>query len=140
MVVCVGNICRSPSADRILSAHLPDKVISSAGFGALVGRGIEPSAAVLLQQYGYDADDHSARQVTGDMLNDADLVLVMEKEHQLTLMGRYPSFSGKVMLLGEWSNKEIHDPYHKSDEAFKSIFDQIEEACMSWCLKFSCDS
>lgn len=135
MIICIGNICRSPSAERILRHRLPGKTISSAGIGALVGQAINSSSAALLQANGYDVDNHSARQVDGEMLNEADLVLVMEKEHQAVLMSRYPSCSGKVMLLGAWSDKEIHDPYRKSDEAFKYVFEQIEESCLEWCKK-----
>ena len=66
------------------------------------------------------------------MLVEADLVLVMEKAHQQSLMDRYPAYSGKVMLLGHWFGQEIDDPYHKSDEAFRFIFEQIEESCSEW--------
>jgi protein-tyrosine phosphatase len=135
LVVCMGNICRSPSAERVFRRHLPGNNISSAGIGALVNEPIHPGAAVLLRKHGYDTDNHSARQIDGVMLNDADLVLVMDKGHQATLMKRYPSSSGKVMLLGAWLDKEIHDPYRKSDEVFKYVFEQIEESCLSWCSK-----
>jgi protein-tyrosine phosphatase len=111
---------------------LPGKVISSAGLGALKEKGVDPSAALVLVEQGYVAEGHRARQVTSRMLIDADLVLVMEKAHQRTLMDRYPFLSGKVMLLGHWSNTEINDPYRKSSEAFAFIFQQIDKSCSEW--------
>ncbi len=137
MIICVGNICRSPSAERIFKSLLPEGDISSAGIGALVGKPIDPSAAKFLNQHDYSSDDHNARQVDSAMMNEASLVLVMEKKHQRFLMERYPSCSGKVMLLGVWLDKEIHDPYRKSDEAFKHVFEQIEESCLSWSAKLN---
>lgn len=115
-----------------MKAKLPGKLISSAGLGALKEKGIDPSAAALLIEHGYDAADHSARQVSSPMLVEADLVLVMEKRHQNTLMERHPGLSGKVMLLGCWSDTEIDDPYRKSDEAFQFIYEQIEKSCSEW--------
>lgn len=108
------------------------KIILSAGLCALKKKGIDPSAAALLLENNYDAADHSARQISSTMLVEADLVLVMEKAHQQSLMDRYPAYSGKVMLLGHWFGQEIDDPYHKSDEAFRFIFEQIEESCSEW--------
>jgi protein-tyrosine phosphatase len=70
------------------------------------------------------------------MLQQADLVLVMENFQQRRLMAEYPSASGKVMLLGKWlNNLEINDPYGKSTEAFSLVFKQIESACEAWSEK-----
>ena len=70
------------------------------------------------------------------MLQEADLVLVMEKFQQQRLMRDYPALSGKVMLLGKWlNNLEINDPYGKSAEAFALVFQQIEQACQAWSEK-----
>jgi protein-tyrosine phosphatase len=66
-------------------------------------------------------------------VQEADLILVMEKFQQQRLMSEYPAASGKVMLLGKWQdNLEINDPYRKSAEAFAQVFNQIETACDAW--------
>lgn len=89
-----------------------------------------------MQANGYDADGHSARQLDEQMLQQADLVLVMETFQQQRLMAEYPSTSGKVMLLGKWlNNLEINDPYGKSTEAFSLVFKQLESACETWSEK-----
>ncbi len=136
LTVCIGNICRSPSAERILQELLPLKSIASAGLGALVDKGIEEKAANLLVEHNYNADDHQARQLNETIIANADLVLVMEKRHQTAIMKMYPSASGKIMMLGKWNkDEEIPDPYRKSQEAFQHSFKQIEQNCQCWAEK-----
>ena len=101
----------------------------------MVEQPIASSAAALLVEHGYSADAHKAKQLTGNILASADLILVMETSHKSMLMDKYPLLSGKVMMLGYWSEIEIKDPYKKSDEAFRHIYYQIEECCKSWSLK-----
>jgi len=136
LIVCIGNICRSPSAERILQKLTPNKTITSAGIGALVDHPIEKNAAALLDMHNYPSENHHARQVSNSIINNAELILVMEKKHQQVLMQKYPSASGKIMMLGQWSNEEeIPDPYRKSKEAFEYAFTQIEKNCQAWAQK-----
>lgn len=115
---------------------MPHKNITSAGLGALVDHEIEEHAAELLINSNYNADDHKAKQVSKDIINDAELILVMEKKHQQSLMNKYPSASGKIMLLGKWNNdEEIPDPYKRSQEAFNHAFKIIKINCESWASK-----
>lgn len=133
LVVCIGNICRSPSAEKVLQAHSPLLNISSAGIKALADKPIDASAVKELQAHGYSSDNHISRQLTDQMVQEADLILVMEVFQQQRLMKEYPAASGKVMLLGKWlDNLEINDPYRKSSEAFALVFKQIESACKLW--------
>ena len=107
--------------------------ISSAGISALVDKPIDESAAKELIAHGYSSEGHSARQLDEQMVQAADLILVMENFQQQRLMKEYPASSGKVMLLGKWlNNLEINDPYRKSSEAFSLVFEQIESACKLW--------
>ena len=114
----------------------PKLCISSAGISALVDKPIDESAAKELIAHGYNSEGHSARQLDEQMVQQADLILVMENFQQQRLMKEYPAASGKVMLLGKWlNNLEINDPYRKSAEAFSLVFEQIESACKLWSLK-----
>ncbi|MDG1733833.1 MAG: protein tyrosine phosphatase [Thalassotalea sp.] len=136
LIVCIGNICRSPSAERILQQLLPSKSLTSAGIGALVDHEIETNAAQLLDQNGFNSENHKACQISTDIVNNAELILVMEKKHQQVLMKKYPSASGKIMLLGKWNNEqEIPDPYRKSTEAFEHAYKLIEQNCQAWAQK-----
>jgi len=112
---------------------MPNRTISSAGVNGLVGHDIDENAASLLEANGYKTTKHVARKLDGQMIANADLVLVMDSDHQSLIMKQYPQASGKILLLGKWQgNIDIHDPYHRSDEVFKHVFHQIEDSCLSW--------
>ena len=99
LIVCVGNICRSPMAEGLLRArirHRPGFQVSSAGVGALVGHPADPLAVELMAARGIDITGHRARQVTQEMLAAVDLVLVMEKGHQDEVHRMSPQSRGKV--------------------------------------------
>ena len=115
---------------------MPEKTISSAGIGALEGQDIDENMASLLVANGYSASPHVARKLDGQLVSNADIVLVMEEEHQNMLMKQYPQASGKVLLLGKWRGDiDIFDPYRRSNEVFGHVFDQIKDSCLSWCEK-----
>ena len=138
LIVCVGNICRSPTAERILQKKLPHINVTSAGLGALADQGIDDRAAEALCSSGYDSENHKARVLNSELVNNSDLVLVMGKGHQAAIMGRYPCASGKIMLLGKWSGDlEIVDPYRKSMEVYQHVYNQIETCCSDWYQRLS---
>ena len=133
LVVCVGNICRSPTGERLLKSSLPDKNIASAGLGARVGEAADGTASSVANKHGVSLEGHVARQLTSDMCRDYDLILVMEKKH-VDLVNRInPSVHGKTMLFGHWLNQqEIADPYKKSREAFEAVYGILENAAQKW--------
>ena len=63
LVVCVGNICRSPTAERLLKQLNPALTVSSAGLGALVGKGADPRAISVAQANNLSLENHYARQI-----------------------------------------------------------------------------
>jgi protein-tyrosine phosphatase len=83
LVVCTGNICRSPYIERLLASALADTgiTVSSAGTGALVGHAMHPSSAVRTREAGADPDGFVARQLTADMVKEADLIIAASREH-----------------------------------------------------------
>ncbi|MEC9481695.1 MAG: low molecular weight protein-tyrosine-phosphatase [Halomonas sp.] len=139
LVVCTGNICRSPVAGALLRKHLPDRQIETAGLGALVGNGVHPEACQLARQESLDVDNHAACQITSEMLQRADLVLVMS-EAQRRMVGEIsPVALGKTMLFGRWleggKGKEIPDPYRKSPEAFAHVHRLLVQAAEAWAAR-----
>lgn len=135
LVVCIGNICRSPSAEVMLRNALAGKGIqvTSAGLGALVDHGIDATAQELLVEHGLDGSAHRARQVTPQVLSGADLVLVMEKKHLKRIMEIAPEASGKSFLLGKWNeDREIPDPYRQQRPAFEHVYRLMAEGVESW--------
>lgn len=136
LVVCTGNICRSPIGERFLRQALPDKRIDSAGTGALVDSSADESAVKIAEKHGISLVGHKGRQFTSALGRQYDLILAMEKTH-IEQIGRIaPEARGKTMLFGQWLNqKEIPDPYRKSDEAFASVYQLIEQAGLRWVEK-----
>jgi protein-tyrosine phosphatase len=135
LIVCIGNICRSPTAEYILRQRLAgrDLEVVSAGLGALVARPMDPLALQLLQEHGIDGAAHRARQLTEDMLRHADLVLGMEAEQVAAIRRVAPEASGKTLLFGKWdAGVDIPDPYRQQRPAFEHVYGLIARAADSW--------
>lgn len=141
LVVCIGNVCRSPVAEAMLRKHLPGKQISSAGLGALVGEGVEPTAKQLAEQSGLEVANHQARQLTTEMLQAADLILVMSDGQRRAVAEFAPAAMGKTMRLGRWleggAGRDIPDPYKKSPEVFEHVHKLLTQATSAWVSKLS---
>ena len=133
LVVCVGNICRSPIGERLLRTSFPSKTIDSAGVGALVGRAADSQASAVAMEHALSLDGHIARQLTPELCKQYDLILVMEKSHIEAVTSIAPEARGKTMLFGHWLNEtEIPDPYRKSKEAFEHVYDILERTALEW--------
>lgn len=133
LVVCVGNICRSPTGERLLRQLKPNLVIDSAGVGALVGKSADNMAFDVAKEYSLDLSEHKAQQLTREMCTQYDLILVMEKKHIASVSNIAPEARGKIMLYGQWlDQKEIPDPYRQSKEAFEFAYQLIEQSAKEW--------
>ncbi|MCW1874105.1 protein tyrosine phosphatase [Erwinia sp. INIA-01] len=136
LVVCTGNICRSPIGERMLRRAFPDKKIDSAGVGALVNHTADASAVKIAEKYGLSLEDHKGRQFTSSLGSQYSLVLVMDNSHLEQVSRIAPEVRGKTMLFGHWlGGKEIPDPYRKSEEAFDSVYQLIDLASQHWIAK-----
>lgn len=140
LVVCVGNICRSPFGEHALKQRLPSKQIASAGIGAkksgLVGKPADPMAVEVSVGLGVDLSGHQSQQLTPSLCAQYDLILVMEKGHMEALTEIAPEARGKTMLFGEWiGRKDIPDPYRQSKEAFDYAYQLIEQSADAWAAK-----
>ena len=133
LVVCVGNICRSPTAERLLKSYHPQLTVTSAGLGALVGKGADAGAIRVAEQHNLSLEGHCAKQVSGKMCREYDLILAMEKRHISALCEMAPEMRGKVMLFGHWdAEREIPDPYRKSHDAFEAVYGLLDQNAQKW--------
>ncbi len=136
LVVCVGNICRSPVGAGLLAKACPDIRVESAGIAALSGHGADETAAGLALAAGVDLRGHVARQFSADLAAEFDLILALEKGHIRVINEQAPAASGKTMLFGQWvSPPDIADPYRKSRDFHALVFKQITEAAKAWVSK-----
>lgn len=136
LLICTGNICRSPTAERILLQAFPQKKIASVGLEALVGHPADASAARVAATRGISLAGHTARSFDLTEANKYALLLVMEQRQLEKISLMAPQLRGKVMLLGRWNgNRDIPDPYKKSDAAFESVLNLIAMACDQWVNK-----
>ena len=133
LVVCVGNICRSPTGELLLRQLLPEKHISSAGVGALVGRPMDDLAAEIAVQHGLDPNGHVARQLTQEICKHADIILAMSKRNIEEVCQISPESRGKAMLYGRWiGDKEIPDPYRRERIVYEQAFKLLDEGATAW--------
>ncbi|MDK9762819.1 low molecular weight phosphotyrosine protein phosphatase [Vibrio sp. D420a] len=140
LVVCVGNICRSPTGERVLQKLLPNKHVASAGIAAeksrLIGKAADKTAILVASENGVDIENHKSQQVTPQLCALYDLILVMEKGHMEALTQISPEARGKTMLFGQWiGQQDIPDPYQQSREAFEHAYKLINEAAQGWVKK-----
>ena len=133
MVVCIGNICRSPMAEVLLQHKQPQLTVFSSGIGALVGKPADPSSVELMQEKEIDLSQHCAQQINTVLVAKSDLILTMEKKHIDAIQSKYPESRGKVHLIGKWNdNQEVPDPYKKNKDAFISALSLIESGLDGW--------
>ncbi len=136
LVVCVGNICRSPSGEYLLKSLLPNKNIASAGVGALIGKPADKQACQVAEENGISLVGHQGRQLTSALCREFDLILVMEQGHINAVTKIAPEARGKTMLFSHWLKKQdIPDPYRQSKEAFDHAYKLIEASANAWAKK-----
>jgi protein-tyrosine phosphatase len=144
LVVCLGNICRSPMAewvlrDRLVAAGLGDRVVvgSRGTSDEHEGQGAHRGTVDVLHRRGHGTD-HRARQVTRTDLAEAQLVLALDRanERDLRRLARTDDERAKVRLLRSFdpalpdaATAEVPDPWGRPAAAFEAVYDQIDAAC-----------
>jgi protein-tyrosine phosphatase len=132
LVICEGNICRSPMGEGLARAQLRGWNVASAGLNALVGAPADSTAVALMRGRGVDIEDHRARQITRKMCVDADLVLVMDGEQRRRLQDMYPEVCGRVFRIGDHMDRDVPDPFRRPEDAFLEALALIEQGVSRW--------
>ncbi|HEV3105800.1 MAG TPA: low molecular weight protein-tyrosine-phosphatase [Trinickia sp.] len=139
--VCLGNICRSPTAESVMRAQIDEADLSerifvdSAGTGDWhVGEAPDERAQQAARQRGYDLSALRARQITRDDFDRFDLLLAMDERNLGHLRQLCPpEHQSKIRLLMEFASvaatREVADPYFGGGEGFELVLDQCEKAC-----------
>ena len=137
LVVCVGNICRSPMAEALLKQRFPNKVIDSAGVGALVGHPADPAALEIMTKQQLDITKHIAKQIDESLAKKADIIFTMSDGQTKWIEERWPFCRGKTFKLGHWQNKDIADPYKHEMSAFETAYQDIVDGLDQWADKIN---
>jgi protein-tyrosine phosphatase len=126
LVLCIGNICRSPMAEAMLRHALPEITIVSAGLDAMLGNAADPLAVQVMAEQGFDIREHRAKRLSTKLVSDADLILVMDLGQKRHIEAEYPA-RGKVFRLGDFQNTDISDPYRHDIAVFRATYQLIND-------------
>lgn len=138
LFVCLGNICRSPTAEAVFRARTAaaglDVEIDSAGTGAWhVGKSPDPRAQAAGKARGYDLSSLRARQVKAADFQRFDLILAMDEDNYELLCLKAPGDAREriVMMMDfapDHPEHSVPDPYYGGDDGFARVLDMLEEA------------
>ncbi|MBN2102830.1 low molecular weight protein arginine phosphatase [bacterium] len=149
LFVCTGNLCRSPMAEGILKKILLEKEmknirVQSAGLMAMNGNPAAIMAQEASMHAGVDLSGHLARFLSYELVNEADLILVMERVHLREIEEWFPQGQKKIFLLKSFGqdgiDEEVDDPIGGNQEMFNLCFQLIESEVqrilpdlLKWC-------
>lgn len=131
LVVCNGNVCRSPYLTAVLRSSLLDVEVTSAGFVG-GGRSVPPSARSLAHDRGLDLSMHRSQLISQSEVFRADLVLVMDPDQARRLAISFGVAAGKIVIAPDLSTRfhgtrSIHDPWNQPIHVFASSFDHLDD-------------
>ena len=136
LFVCTGNSCRSPMAEWILKDLLNQQgvenlVVESAGTMAPENRLATNYTLMVMVERGIDIASHRSRMLTEQMVEKADLILVMEKSHKLFIEEMVPSAKEKVFLLKFFGSggydQDVQDPIGRDLEFYRHCREELEK-------------
>jgi protein-tyrosine phosphatase len=112
LIVCTGNICRSPFIERLLQHELDkrrtgsdrDIIVGSAGTAALLGSAMDPQAEAQLRAYGGDASGFRARDLSPALIAESDLVLTATREHRGKVAMMSPKALRRVFTFRDFAD------------------------------------
>ena len=138
LMVCLGNICRSPLAEGILKAktnHL-DVVVDSAGTAAYhVGEQPDIRSIEIANKYGIDLTSQRARQFSVNDFDEFDKIYAMDSSNYANIisLARDEKDRNKVDVILNESNpksfQSVPDPYYGGENGFQDVYEMLEEAC-----------
>lgn len=137
LMVCLGNICRSPLAEGILKSkvNLNHITVDSAGTaGYHVGNPPDPRSIKVAKENGIDISQQCCRKFSVSDFDAFDLIYVMDRSNYKAIIdvARTKDDTEKVRLLLSETNldtKEVPDPYYDSKDGFEKVYAMIDQAC-----------
>lgn len=138
LMVCLGNICRSPLAEGILKAKLDPNnyLVDSAGTASYhIGRAPDPRAIAIAKKHNLDISNLKARQFIVNDFKRFDYIYAMDASNYQNILKLASNEIDKAkvkLILNESypnQNNEVPDPYYGGDQGFKNVYTMLNEAC-----------
>ncbi len=134
LIVCTGNICRSPMAmgllrDKLREEGLEDQyAVSSAGVWGLDSQPPSAYAIQMMAERGIDISDHRSRDLSSADVEEADLILTMERGQAEAIRVEFPQHAHKVHLLSQMAGRhyDVRDPYGDPLPEYRQCANEIE--------------
>ncbi len=141
MMVCAGNVCRSPFAEFYMRKKLEEEgkhaEVFSRGLLMMQGKKVPETGLKIGKEFGVDMSSHISNALLAPDMDRAALVLVMEPAQRKHLMQKRPEHVGKVMLLSQpCGGKPIDDPMGRSEETFRRVYGEIAACVDAWVSRF----
>lgn len=135
LFVCTGNLCRSPMAEGLLRDQLAQQGldtrcrVDSAGVWAVDDHPASENAVAVMAERGIDITDHVAHTLTAHDVTEADLILVMTRQHAQAIRNTWPQYHWKVHLLSEMvgRRKDVRDPYGGPIQEYRTCADTLSD-------------
>lgn len=130
LVVCQGNVCRSPFMAALLQQWLPDISVSSAGF-VVPGRQVPEYGRSAAAKRGLDLSTHQSRLVTRELIAAAGLIIVMDSHQARHIARASPAAADRVIVAGDLDplnrdGRTVRDPWQQPLEVFESAYARLE--------------
>jgi protein-tyrosine phosphatase len=138
LMVCLGNICRSPLAEGVLQSKLPINkcIVDSAGTANYhVGTAPDKRSIVTAKKFGIDISQQKCRQLSKSDFETFDYIYVMDNSNYKNVIAIAPNEASKQkvkLILNELEpigNLEVPDPYYGEMEDFEHVFHLLDDAC-----------
>jgi protein-tyrosine phosphatase len=130
LVVCYGNVCRSPYLQAVLQRALPDLPVKSAGFFGS-DRAVPEISVVLSAKRGLDLSQYRSRPLIQSTVSSADLMIVMDSYQASQIRRLFPRNRAQIVVAGDLdpkfeSSRAITDPWKQSSDVFESSFNRLD--------------
>lgn len=138
LMVCLGNICRSPLAEGILQSKISKEfcIVDSAGTANYhVGEAPDKRSVATAKKFGVDISQQKCRQFKKSDFDEFDFIYAMDKSNYRNIIALAPNEATKAkvqLILNEShpnSNLEVPDPYYGGIEGFEDVYNMLDEAC-----------
>ncbi|MFQ5582170.1 MAG: hypothetical protein ACE5F3_06045 [Mariprofundaceae bacterium] len=141
LMICAGNLCRSPFAEAYMRSRLEDAGMEaecfSRGLITMPGRTVPEIARKMGKEFNVDLTTHISQPLLGPDIDRADIILVMEPSHRQRILSLRPAHIGKVFLLSQPSHGQpIRDPIGQDEACFRAVYAEIAEHVDAWLQRF----